>query len=187
MALCRVLPDGTIKAMTLLVLEALAGIAVLVEVLNLLAREFFAGVRREDALREDLRKLQEDLAEAAKKIASQKNGLRKGLGDLDGAKNACLEVEKEMEKRQRVEPVLVYLLGPETGVGFRFRAPLTKALAESADALQKKMWSRKNFVEVWVATEDKAVMIADDQFPAKHGYKIGPFERTGDSIVEKAA
>lgn len=173
--------------MTLLLLEALVGIAVLVEVLNLLAREFFAGVRREDALREDLRKLQEDLAEAAKKIGSQKGELRKGLGALDGAKNACLEVEKEMAIRQRVEPVLVYLLGPETGVGFRYRAPLTKALAENADAFQKKMWSRKNFVEVWVATEEKAVRIADDQFAAKHGYKIGPFERTGDSVVEKAA
>ncbi|MBV8535124.1 MAG: hypothetical protein JO128_05995 [Alphaproteobacteria bacterium] len=173
--------------MTLLLLEALVGIAVFVEVLNLLAREFFAGVRREDALREDLRKLQEDLAEASKRIASQKSDLRKGLGALDGAKNACIEVEKEMANRQRVEPVMVYLLGPETGVGFRFRAPLTKALAESADAVQKKMWSRKNFVEVWVTSEDRALAIADDQFAAKHGYKIGPFERTGDSVIEKAA
>ena len=173
--------------MTLLLLEALVGIAVLVEVLNLLAREFLSGVRREDALREDLRKLQDDLAEAAKRLASQKNDLRKGLGDLDGAKNACLEVEKEMEKRQRTEPVLVHLLGPETGVGFRYRAPLTKILANDADAFQKKMWGRRNFVEVWVATEEKALSIADDQFSSKHGYKMGPFERTGDSMVEKAA
>jgi len=173
--------------MTLLLLEALVGIAVLVEVLNLLAREFLSGVRREDALREDLRKLQEDLAEAAKRLASQKNDLRRGLGDLDGAKTACLDVEREMEKRQRVEPVMVYLLGPETGVGFRYRAPLTKALAQDADAHQKKLWGRKNFVEVWVATEEKALAIADDQFSSRHGYKIGAFERTGDSVTEKAA
>jgi hypothetical protein len=174
--------------MTLLLLEALVGIALVVEVLNLLAREFLSGVRREDALREDLRKLKADLAEAAKKLAAQKSDLRKGLGDLDGAKNACLEVEKEMSLRQRVEPVLVYLLGPETGVGFRFRASLTKELAQNADAHQKKLWSRKNFVEVWVTSEEKAVSIADDQFPAKQGYRMGPFERSGgDSVTEKAA
>jgi hypothetical protein len=173
--------------MTLLLLEALAGVAVVVEVLNLLAREFLSGVRREDALREDLRKLQEDLAEAARKLASQKGDLRRALGDLDVQKNACLEVEKEMSKRQRVEPVLVHLLGPETGVGFRYRASLTKELPENADSHQKKLWSRKNFVEVWVATEEKALSIADDQFAAKQGYRMGPFERTGDTVTEKAA
>lgn len=157
------------------------------EVVNLLAREFLSGVRREDALREDLRKLQTDLAEAAKKIAGQKNDLRKGLGDLDNAKTACLDVEKEMSKRQRVDPVMVYLLGPETGVGFRFRAPLTKILAEGADAFQKKLWGRANFVEVWIASEEKARSIAEDQFPAKQGYKVGPFERTSDTVTEKAA
>jgi hypothetical protein len=173
--------------MTLLILGALVAIALVVEVLALLAREFFSGVRREDALREDLRKLQADLAEAAKKIGSQKSDLRKGLGALDTAKTACLDVEKEMTRRQRIEPVLVHLLSPETGTGFRFRAPVTKALAENADAFQKKVWGRTNFVEIWTASEDKARTIATDQFPAKHGYTVGQFERTGDTITEKAA
>lgn len=173
--------------MALLVLGALVAIGLVLEVVNLLAREFLSGVRREDALREDLRKIQADLAEAAKKISSQKNDLRKGLRDLDNAKTACLDVEKEMSKRQRVDPVMVYLLGPETAVGFRYRAPLTKILADDADTFQKKLWGRPNFVEVWVAAEDKARSIAEDQFPAKQGYKVGAFERTGDSVTEKAA
>lgn len=174
--------------MLLLILGALVAVGLVVEVLNFLAREFLSGVRREDALKADLKRIESDLTEAVGKMGGLKNELRKALADLDRAKSAYHDVEKEISRRQRVEPVLVYLLGQETGSGFRFRAPVTKVLPEEPDPNQKRLWQRQNFVEVWTASEDKARTLAEDQFPAKHGYKVGAFVRTGDDeLQEKAA
>ena len=173
--------------MLLLSLAALVAIALVVEVLNFIAREFLSGVRREDALKADVQKIQADIDEATGKLGGLKNDLRKALADLDGAKNSFHEVDKEIARRQRVEPVLVYQLGTETGTGFRFRAPVTKTLPAEPDAGQALLWKRQNFVEVWTASEDKARSLAADQFPAKHGYSIGAFVRTGDDSLEKAA
>lgn len=173
--------------MSLLILGALVAVGLVVEVLNFIAREFLSGVRREDALKADLKRIESDLTEAAGKMSGMKNDLRKGLADLDRAKSAYHDVEKEIARRQRVEPVLVYLLSQETGSGFRFRAAVTKALPEEPDPHQKRLWQRQNFVEVWTPNEDKARTLAADQFPAKHGYTIGAFVRTGDDALEKAA
>lgn len=173
--------------MLLLILGALVAIGLVVEVLNFLAREFLSGVGREDALKADLKRIESDLSEAVSKMGGMKNDLRKALADLDRQKTAYHDAEKEIARRQRVEPVLVYLLGQETGSGFRFRAPVSKALPEEPDANQKRLWQRQNFVEIWVASEDKARTLATDQFPAKHGYTVGAFVRTGDDTLEKAA
>lgn len=173
--------------MLLLILATLVAVALVVEVLNFIAREFLSGVRREDALKADLRRLEEDLEAAADKIGTLKNDLRKKFADLDRAKTTFHDAEKEISRRQRVQPVLVYLLGPETGTGFRLRAPVTKALPEDADPHQALLWRQQNFVEVWTASEEKARSIAADQFPAKHGYTVGAFVRTADDVVGKAA
>jgi hypothetical protein len=172
--------------MLLLMLGALVAIGLVVEVLNFIAREFLSGVRREDALKADLKQIETDLTEAAGKMSGMKNELRKALAELDRAKTAYHDLEKEMARRQRVEPVLVYQLGQESAAGVRFRAPVTKALPEEPDANQKRLWQRQNFVEVWTASEDKARTLAAEQFPAKHGYTIGAFVRTGDDALEKA-
>ena len=173
--------------MLLFALAALVAIGLFVEVLNFVAREFLSGVRREDALKADLKRIGKDLEEAADKLGSLKNDLRKKFADLDRAKTAFHDAEREMSRRQRIDPVLVYLLGPETGTGFRFRAPVTKALPETPEPNQAVLWQRQNFVEVWTASEDRARAIAMDQFPAKQGYTIGAFVRTGDDVIEKAA
>lgn len=173
--------------MVLLILSALVAMALVLEVVNFIAREFLSGVRREDALKADVRRIETDLEEAAGKMGAIKNDLRKKLADLDQAKTAYHEVDKELARRQRLEPVLVYMLGAETGTGTRFRAPVAKALPAEADPHQKQLWGRQNFVEVWTASEDRARALAADQFPAKHGYTIGAFVRTGDDIIEKAA
>ena len=120
-------------------------------------------------------------------MGGMKNDLRKALADLDRAKTAYHDLEKEMSRRQRVEPVLVYQIGQETETGIRFRATVSKALPAEPDPNQKRLWGRQNFVEVWTASEDKARTLAADQFPAKHGYTIGAFVRTGDDALEKAA
>lgn len=172
--------------MSLFILAALVAFGLIVEVLNMIARELLSG-RREEALTADVRRIGADLDAAADKLASLKNDLRKGLADLDRAKTAYHDAEREISRRQHVEPVLVYLLGPETGMGFRFRAPVQKAIPEEPDPHQALLWRRQNFVEVWTASEDKARSIAADQFPAKHGYTVGEFVRTGDDIVGKAA
>lgn len=173
--------------MLLLILGALVAVGLVVEVLNFLAREFLSGVRREDALKADLKRIEADLTEAAGKMGGMKNDLRKALADLDRTKTAYHDVEKEISRRQRLEPVLVYLLGQEIGSGFRFRAPVSKALPEEPDPNQKRLWQRQNFVEIWTATEEKARMLAEDQFPAKHGYKVGAFVRTDDDAPQEKA
>ena len=82
----------------------------------------------------------------------------------------------------------MYLLGPDVGSGFRFRAPVTKVLPEKPEAHQTTMWGREVFVEVWTTTEDKARALANDHFPGKHGYTVGAFVRTGDDeVVGQAA
>ncbi len=173
--------------MLMLILAVLIAAALVVEVLNFIAREFFSGVRREEALKAELNQIGADLDKAADKLGALKNDLRKGLADLDLAKTGYHDAEKEISRRQRLQPVLVYLLGAETGMGFRFRAPVTKALPAEPDAHQKLLWGRENFVEVWTASEDKARSFASDQVPAKQGYTIGAFVRTGDDLIEKAA
>ena len=173
--------------MSLFILSALVAMALVLEVVNFIAREFLSGVRREDSLKADVRRIESDLEDAGAKLGTIKNDLRKKLADLDRAKTAYHDVDKEISRRQRLEPVLVYLLGPETGTGTRLRAPVTKALPAEADSHQKQLWGRENFVEVWTASEDKARSLAADQFPTKHGYTIGAFVRTGDDVTEKAA
>jgi hypothetical protein len=173
--------------MSLLILATLVAIGLVLEVLNVIAREFLSGVRREDALKADLQRIEEDLDAAAGKISSLKNDLRKKFAALDRAKTTFHDAEKEISRRTRTQPVLVYLLGPEAGTGFRFRAPVTKALPEESDPNQALLWRHQTFVEVWTGSEEKAQSIAADQFPAKHGYTIGAFVRTGDDLVEKAA
>ncbi len=167
----------------------LAAFGLVLEVLNFVARDFLCGGRRVEALRESIRATQKDLAEAENKIGGIKGDLRKALNDLDRVKNDFQSTEKEISRRQKTDPVLVYLIGPEVGTGFRFRAPVTKTLpAENPDANQKLLWSKENFVEIWTASEDKARALAGDQFPAKHGYTVGEFVRTGDAdVVGKAA
>ncbi len=171
-----------------LILGLTAVLAIAVEVLNLVAREFLSGVRREDKLKAALREIEKDLVEAENKIGGLKANLRTGFNELDRVKNAVMETEKEIAKRQKVDPVLVYLAGSEVGTGWRFRAPVTKTLPEKPDPNQALLWTKKeSFVEVWAQTEDQAAARALDLLAPKHGYKIGAFVRTGDEAMGKAA
>jgi len=171
------------------ILGVLMAVGLLLEVLNFVARDFLCGGRRVDALRAAIQATQKDLAQADNKMNDVKADLRKALNDLDRVKSDFQSTEKEIARKQKIDPVLVYLVGPEIGSGTRFRAPLTKVLAaENADPNQKLMWSKEAFVEIWVNSEDRARQLAWDEFPAKQGYSIGAFVRTGDAdVVGKAA
>jgi len=164
----------------LLVIMFLVGLAVLLEVANVIARVLLAGGARVEALRTEIRKTHQDLADASAKIGNLKGELRQALNELDRAKTDFESTEKEIAKRQKTNPVLVYLVGPEVGSGYRFRAQITKALPEKADPHQMLLWGKESYVEVWSATEEKASSLAWQQFPAKQGYALGPFVRTGD-------
>jgi len=172
----------------LLIFGGIATFALAVEVLNFTAREFLSGVRREDVLKSAIRQTQKDLAEADEKISGIKSKLRHALNDLDKVKTAYHETEKEIARRNRVDPLLVHLVGAEAGTGFRFRAQITKVLPEKPDPNQTVLWGKDNFVEVWATTEDEARATAVGQFPTKQGYTIGSFVRTGnDGAIGKAA
>ncbi len=167
-----------------------AGLAVLLEVANVIARALLLGGPRVEALRTEIRKTHQDLADAAAKIGNLKGELRQALNDLDRARTEFETTEKEIAKRQKSDPVMVYRIGPEVGTGYRFRAQVTKALADKPDPNQVLLWSKETYVEVWTATEEKARQLAWEQFPAKQGYALGPFVRTGDEeavVVGQAA
>jgi hypothetical protein len=168
----------------------LAGLAVLLEVANVIGRALLMGSARIETLRTEIRKTHQDLADAAAKIANAKGELRQTLNKLDRAKSDFESTEKEIAKRQKSDPVMVYRIGPEVGTGYRFRAKVTKALPEKADPNQVLLWSKETVVEIWVPSEEKASQLAWEQFPAKQGYALGPFVRTGDEeavVVGQAA
>lgn len=167
-----------------------AGLAVLLEVANVIARALLLGGPRVEGLRTEIRKTHQDLADAAAKIGTLKGELRQALNDLDRAKTDFESTEKEIAKRQKSDPVMVYRIGPEVGTGFRFRAQVTKALPDKPDPNQVLLWSKETYVEVWTATEEKARQLAWEQFPAQQGYALAPFVRTGDEeavVVGQAA
>lgn len=163
----------------LIILAVLVGLATVLEVVNFAARGMLTGGRVE-ALRAEIQQTQQDLAEAANKIGALKAELRQAFNDLDRAKNDFESTEKEIVRRQKTDPVLVYQLGAEVGSGYRFRAQVTKTLPEKADPNQTLLWSKESYVEIWTPTEEKARSMALEQFPANQGYALGPFVRTGD-------
>src|SRR5258708_8078834 len=174
--------------MLLLILGAWVGLAVVLEVVNFVARGILAGGSRVEALRAEIRKTQQDLADAANKMDALKGELRQAFNDLDRSKSNFESTEKEIVRRQKTDPVLVYLLGPEVGSGYRFRAPVTKILPEKPDPNQTLLWSKENFVEIWATTEEKARSFAPEPFSPTHTYTVGPFLRTGDEeVVGQAA
>ena len=83
----------------LLVILVLIGLCVVLEVANVIAKALLLGGARVEALRTEIRKTHQDLADAAHKIGTLKGELRQALNDLDRAKNDFDTTEREIARR----------------------------------------------------------------------------------------
>jgi len=171
----------------LMVLILVGGLAVIVEVLNLFARDFFGGGRAQDAIKESIRKTQSELRAADKKLDSLRTSRRGVLTEFERAANKIEELEKQSRRAPDVPPALIHTLASASGFGTRYRAKLTKTLPDDADENQLLLWKHEAFLEVTADGPDEALSAARRQFPEAHGYGIGPFAPVTSTSVESAA
>jgi hypothetical protein len=173
-------------SLLLTVLMAVGGLAVIVEVLNLVARDFFGGGRAQETIKESIRKTQSEIRAADKKLDSLRTTRRGVLTEFERAANKIEELEKQMRRAPDVPPALIHTLASTAGSGTRYRAKITKTLPADADEHQTLLWKHESFLDVTAAGPDDARDAARRQFPEGHGYTIGPFAPVSSS-VESAA
>lgn len=174
--------------MTLLLLFAvLAAFATAVEVLNLVAPDFLAGLHREAALKESIAKTQVEIAESEKRLHSLRAGLRNAHLDVHRAADGLEKLDEKFAERRRVDPILVYPIASTNKTSGRYRAPLSKVLPPEPEESQTLIWAKTAFVEVEANGPEEAHRIALRQFPAQHGYVIGAFQDVTATAREAAA
>lgn len=165
--------------MLLLVTAILLVIGTVLEVTRPLLSELLARMHREGDLREAIRLAQADCTEARKRADGSSGAAKAIRQEIARAKEAHDEVEREIEERKKVPPVLVFTVGVDAGGGGgggrTYRAPIGKKLKHDPEPNQKIIWSRPCFVEVSCFSAAEAKIEAHLQFPAAHGYAIGPF------------
>jgi hypothetical protein len=162
----------------IVILTAVVIVAVALEVFQALAGDLFTRFHREDRLRQAVREVQADLAEARKRADTLSGAARAVRQEIARAQEAQADLDREFDKRRKVEPVLVFPLGgaDQAGDGSRrFRATITKKLAEEGEPTQAQIWQRRCFVEVRGHSAVEAKVEAYLQFPTGQGYVVGPF------------
>lgn len=169
-------------------LTVVGGFALLVEVLNIFAKDFFGGGRAQEKIRESIRKTQSELRAADKKLDSMRATRRAVVMELENAASKLEELERSLRRPSDAPPVLIHTVGSSgSGSGTRYRATITKTLTEDADENQILLWKQNALVEAAAASPDEAREATRRQFPESHGYAIGPFTAVGTPAVESAA
>lgn len=152
--------------------------ALAVEVLNFVAPEFFAGLHRDTALKESVKKTQAEVAESEKRVQALRKTLRDLHTELNRAVTGLEKMDEQFAERRKVDPVLVYAIKTSTKAPRRFRATLAKTLSSDAEESQSLIWGAPAFVEVDALTAEDARAAALRQFPEPHGYSVGAFQET---------
>lgn len=179
----------TPRAMMLLLLLLLAvftAFAVAVEVLNLIAPDFVAGLHRDAPLKDSIARTQKEVAESEKRIQALRATLRGMHGELNRAADGLEKLDEQFDERRRVNPVLVFPI-TSTKATRRFRASVAKALPPDPEESQTLIWASPAFVEVEADRVDDAHDAARRQFPSQQGYTIGEFEEIAAAPGEAAA
>jgi DNA-binding protein H-NS len=180
--------------MSQLILMVLFVAAAAVEATLLIASDSIFGAGRTKALEAEIKRTQDDLKEAAKRLKERQSKLREANDENDKQLAKLEEIEKQASKAPRARPLLVHTAGPP-GTGKRFRARVNKTLPMDPEAKQKLIWDHDNYVEVWVGDAESARQIAVRQFTAEAGYTVGDFvfipppgdEAAPAGLPEKAA
>lgn len=180
--------------LVLIAIAVLLATGAMLEVIRPLLPELFANLHRENDLRESIRLAQADGVAARKRadaLAGAANAVREEAARAQAAHD---DIEREMEQRRKVPPVLVFLAGSVDevagGAHRAFRATITKKLKHEPEPNQIAIWSRPCFVEAHCFSAAEAKIEAHLQFPAAHGYAVGRFseiERASEIAAELAA
>ncbi len=163
------------------------GLALVIELLNIFGKDFFNGGRAQEQIKESIRKTQSELRAADKKLDSLRTSRRSVVMDLERAMSKVEDLEKSLRRTPDLPPVLIHTVAG-SGFGNRYRATITKALANEADESQVLLWKFPSLVEVSAASgPEEAATAARRQFPESQGYALGSFSSVGAAQVESAA
>lgn len=155
-------------------------LALLGEAANFAAPEMFAGVIREGALKEEISRLHHDLTQAEKKIESTKAAASKNASETEQLRQESSRLERELNQRRNVPPILVYRITPPSPTLLRYRAPVTKSLLDPPDSHQALIWKASCLVETWATSPRQAADQARHHFRPELGYSVGAFVRRDD-------
>jgi cellobiose-specific phosphotransferase system component IIA len=169
-----------------LILMALFVAAAALEATLLVASDILFGAGRTKTLEAEIRQVQEDLKEAAKRIKDRSSRLQEAHNEGQRLLASMNEIDKQTSQTQRVRPVLVHTAG-QGGTGMRFRAPVSKQLPGEPDPKQKLIWDHDNYVEVWTDNADNARQVALRQFAPEAGYTVGEFAMIAPPLSPEVA
>lgn len=154
-----------------------------------LAPELLRQSSQIDTLRANIEQARTDVSESAKKVETLGTSLKAVRQELGRAKEAIVDLDRELEKRGKVDPVLIFSIAksgyaPEVR---SYRAPLTKTVPAGAEPHQSQIWRRTCFVEVRAFSRAQVVVEAELQFPARGGYKVGAFVQVDEPGAAESA
>jgi hypothetical protein len=154
--------------------------ALLAEAANFVAPDLFSGMAREPALKEEISRLHHDLTQADKKLETTKASTSKAAAEFEQLRQDSIRLERELNQRKTVPPVLVYRIATPSPTLLRYRATVTKSLPEVADPHQQLVWRAPAIVETWAASPRDATLQAQHHFRPELGYAVSAFVRRDD-------
>jgi hypothetical protein len=172
--------------MSQLILMALFVVAAALEAALLIASDSIFGAGRTQALEAEIRRTQDDLKEAAKRVKEKRMRLQEAYDEGQHLLSSMHELDKRTSQMMRVRPVLVHTAG-QGGTGKRFRARVNKQLPSEPEPKQKLLWDHDNYVEVWTDDMDTARQVALRQFATEAGYSVGEFTAIAPPAAEASA
>jgi hypothetical protein len=155
-------------------------LALLAEAANFVAPDMFSTATGEPALKEEISRLHHDLTHAEKRLESTKASATKAVSEIEQLRQESIRLERELNQRKLVQPVLVYRIAPKSPTLLRYRAPVAKSLPEVADPQQALIWKMSGIVETWAASPRDAAIQAQHHFRPELGYSVGAFVRRDD-------
>jgi hypothetical protein len=169
-------------------LFGLCALAAMFEAVLLLAKDRLLRRHQLQKIRDNLREAEAETEKFRVEIKEQRPKLISARADNNNVMREILEVQRETDRMQRPQEILVHIVGRRGGVAQHlFRAPINKALPEEADENQKLTWAREHFIEAWARNENLARRATEQAFSAQLGYQIGTFKLVTREQVQTSA
>jgi len=154
----------------------LCALAAAFEAVLLLARDRLLRHHQLQKIRDNIRDADAETENYRAQIKERRPELVSARAENNNVLRAIMEVQREAERLQRPQEVLVHIVGRRGGVAqYLFRASINKTLTEQADENQRLLWAGEHFVEAWARNDNFARHAAEQAFSAQLGYQIGAF------------
>ena len=156
-------------------------VALAVEGFNAVAPDMFTTATREAEIKEEISKLHHDLGMADKKLEASKASADTNAIEIEKLRQETIRLERELNQRKEVPPVLIYRVAPPSPTLLRYRATVTKSLPEDADPQQKLVWRGPAQIETWAISPQQAKDQANHHFRRDLGYAVSAFVRRDET------